>query len=116
MISIIKRAALEAVEMQKPTALLFGTVTSEDPLQIMAEQKLLLKRGQLVLCGGLCEREVEVEIDAETGLAGEPTHSHSLPKKTKLKLTGGLKEGDKVLLLRMTGGQKYIIVDRVVEE
>lgn len=116
MISIIKRAALEAVEVQKPTALMFGMVTSEDPLQIMAEQKLLLKRGQLVLCGGLCNREVEVEFDAETDSAGEPSHSHSLPKRTTLKLLGGLKEGDKVLLLRMTGGQKYIILDKVVDE
>lgn len=114
MLSIIKRAALDAVEAQKPTAILYGTVTSAEPLEIAAEQKLTLTHSQLVLCRSVCNFDTAAQFDAQTGAAGEPEHVHGLPEETPVKLLCALQAGDNVLLLRAAGGQKYIVIDRVV--
>lgn len=114
MLSIIKRAALDAVEAQKPTAILYGTVTSAEPLEITAEQKLTLTKNQLVLCRSVCDYDTAAQFDAQTGAAGDPSHAHDLPGETPVKLLCALQAGDSVLLLRAAGGQKYIVIDRVV--
>jgi len=45
---LIKRAAVEAVESEKPAAVMFGTVSGINPLEITVEQKLRLSGAQLV--------------------------------------------------------------------
>lgn len=42
------------------------------------------------------------------------THDHSISGKKEITIHNGLKVGDEVLLLRMQGGQKYIVIDKVV--
>lgn len=42
------------------------------------------------------------------------THAHSITGKKKMIIHNGLKIDDEVLLLRMQGGQKYIVIDKVV--
>lgn len=41
------------------------------------------------------------------------THSHSINGKKEITIHNGLKVNDEVLLLRMQGGQKYIVIDKV---
>lgn len=50
-----------------------------------------------------------------TGNAGakDLTHSHSITGKKKYTVHLGLKTGEKVILLRCDGGQKFIVFDRV---
>jgi len=43
----------------------------------------------------------------------DTTHKHALEGRKKLRLYNGLQLGEKVLLLRWQGGQKYIVLDRV---
>lgn len=42
------------------------------------------------------------------------THAHSITGKKKIIIHNGLNIDDEVLLLRMQGGQKYIVIDKVV--
>ena len=84
--SIVKKAALEAVEAIKPVAVVFGRVASVSPLSVRVDQKLALTRDMLTVAAGT--RRIE-------------------------EVQPGLQAGDEVILLRMQGGQKYIVVDRI---
>lgn len=42
------------------------------------------------------------------------SHSHSVSGRKTMKIHNGLKVNDEVLLMRMQGGQKYIVIDKVV--
>lgn len=82
LLQTMKRAAVEAVAASQPVALCYGKVTSVEPLQIMADQKLPLEGEQLELLSAV---------------------------------RNGLQLGERVLLLRWQGGQKYLVLDRVSE-
>ena len=118
-VEVVKRAAVEAVEAQKPVHLLFGQVisinaienakpvnlvfgkvSSISPLNINVENKLKLGKEQLLLSKNLSNYSVEIEIEGE---------------KRQIKIYNALESGDEVILLRMQGGQKYLILDRVVK-
>ncbi|WP_440188919.1 DUF2577 domain-containing protein [Anaerocolumna jejuensis] len=74
--------ALEAVEASKPTVVLFGTVSSINPLSVYLEQKRTITKDFLVVTD-----------------------------KAK-----NLTVGDTVVMIRMQGGQKYIVLDKVVSD
>ncbi len=140
LLQVMKRAAVEAVAAGQPVALCYGTVRSVEPLQIMADQKLPLEAEQLELTGAVQDRFVDIEINAYTendafmdgrhthgiidtytggGSADEgnlnTTHKHAVKGRKKLRLFNGLQVGERVLLLRWQGGQKYLVLDRVSE-
>ncbi len=96
----IKRASINAIENAKPVNLVFGKVSSISPLIVNVENKLKLEKEQLLLLKTLSNYTVEVEIEEE---------------KRQMKIYNALKSGDEVILLRMQGGQKYLILDRVVK-
>lgn len=98
LVQLMKQAAIEAVEDSKPTAVLFGTVEQVSPLVVRLEQKLALGAAHLVLSSLVSDVGVEVTVDGVT-------------KTHRLQL--GLKPGEKVLLFRVQGGQKYLVWDRV---
>lgn len=50
-------------------------------------------------------------VSGTTDSAG--SHSHSVKGTKTMTIHGGLKVGDKVALLRKTGGQSYFILDRI---
>lgn len=54
----------------------------------------------------------KVDITSQTN---EPTttHLHAYKGKKKMLIHNGLKIGEKVMLLRVQGGQKYVVVDRI---
>lgn len=82
LIPLLKKVAIEAVEASKPTVILFGTVSSINPLSIYLEQKRTITKNFLVVTD-----------------------------KAK-----NLTVGDGVIMVRMQGGQKYIIIDKVVDD
>lgn len=115
----IRRAALSAVEQSKPAGIYFGTVTSISPLQVNIEQKLTLEAPQLILSSLVQNFTVEMTVDHMTEEAGgdeESTlvpHKHNYVGTKQFQVLLGLKKGEKVMLMRMQGGQKYVIMDRV---
>ena len=82
-LSLIKKAAVEAVRQTKPMELVFGSVTQEEdiendiPLIIQVEQKKPLTRAFFV----------------------------------ENRLLDGLELGDKLVLLQVQGGQKFYILE-----
>lgn len=135
MIEIIKQAAVEAVAASNPCSILFGQVTSITPLKINVEQRLTLDESHLVLTSIVRDFEIEMTVDhftendaylntnhlhpfSGTGsvltASFDSTHKHAYKGKKKYLVHLGLKVGESVMLMRVQGGQKYIILDRVV--
>lgn len=143
LMKLLKANALEALDASKPVNILFGKVTSTEPLQIDVEQKMKLGKSQLFLSRNVTDFETEVTVDAETDNAlgnhihdvmlnvekgGEPLHTHEisggiqgaelihthkLKGRMKISVHNGLAVGDEVILLRSQGGQKYLVLDRI---
>ena len=117
----IKKAAKEAVEASQPCDFCFGKVTSASPLKILVEQKMTLGVAQLVLTRNVTDFKTKVTIDWTTGTksggSGDSSfasHSHSVSGKKDITIHNGLAVGDEVILLKQKGGQKYLVLDRVV--
>lgn len=91
MINLIKQEALKAVNATNPVNVLTGTVTSTNPLKINIHQKLTLTREFLIVT----ERVTKYEVNGIT-------------------IREGLKNGDKVVLLRVQGGSQFVVLDKVV--
>lgn len=122
LLEIIKKAAVEAVDAKKPSGLLFGKVISDSPLKVLVEQKMTLTMEQLVLCRNVTDFKVMMTVKhftedkgGGTGDSSYETHKHECKGKKEFLVHNKLKTGDEVLLLRQQGGQKFIIVDRVVK-
>lgn len=135
LVKLIKQAALEAVNASKPANMVFGTVISANPLQIQTEQKLPLTAAQLVLSRNVTDHTVFVSFDwtdepagshehpysgdDDTSCSGTTdtagSHSHQIVSSESKTLTihNRLKAGDKVILMQVSGGQKYIVIDRI---
>ncbi|MBP2116266.1 DUF2577 domain-containing protein [Paenibacillus silagei] len=96
MLDIIKQASLGAVSNTNPVALSYGTVVLAQPLQIQVEQRLLLTGAALVVVESVMESKAVIE-------------------GREILLRRGLEAGDRVLLVRMQGGQSYIVLDRLVD-
>ncbi|WP_248930140.1 DUF2577 domain-containing protein [Paenibacillus hamazuiensis] len=109
LLEIIKQAGVGAVEAGNPVAIMFGTVTQTNPLEVSIDQRLILSEDFLVIPEQLTPFTVDLK------------HSHSYKDGvTEEALTEpvvirkGLETGDKLLLLRVQGGQQFIILDKLV--
>lgn len=116
----IKKAALAAVAASMPSGVYFGTVKTESPLEISIEQKITLTEKQLVLTSLVQDFDVDMTVDHTTeergggsGDASFASHNHEYKGRKTFKVHLALKSGEKVMLLRMQGGQRYIVLDRI---
>lgn len=85
LLRIIKQSAVDAVEASKPVNIVFGTVTNASPLEIQVEQKLVLKKEQLVLSRNVTKHVVSatMKIDTDTQtISFDFSHDHSLNVET----------------------------------
>lgn len=96
LVNAMKQAGTNAVGASGPVTVCYGKVTSASPLRILVDQKMTLGSAQLVLTRNVTDHEVDF------GDMGKMTVHNSL------------RDGDAVVLLRQQGGQKYIVIDRVV--
>lgn len=126
---VISQIAKEAMDSAQPSGVYFGTVLSTSPLQISVEQKMTLTEQQLIL--GTLVRTFSVTMtfnhttnnaththeihDSYTGggSAEDNTHAHGYSGTKTFQVNLGLNAGEKVILLRVQGGQKYLVLDRV---
>ena len=127
-VEVVKRAAVEAVEAQKPVHLLFGQVISASPLKIQVDQKKTLGPAQLILTNNVRDFTVELTVDHKTeitshghqvndtytggGSAVSVGHDHAYKGRKSFRVHLGLKQGEKVILVRCDGGQKFFVLDR----
>ena len=116
----IKTAAMQAMEAGKPADVCFGKVIGIAPLKILVDQKMILGELQLVLCRNVTDFQTEVTVDWQSeyksGGSGDDafsSHNHAILGRKKIIVHNGLVVGDKVILIREQGGQKFIVVDRI---
>ncbi|MDI2588038.1 DUF2577 domain-containing protein [Psychrobacillus sp. NEAU-3TGS] len=112
-LTLFKIAAKEAIEAADPTAIEFGEVTSVAPLKILVEQKKPLTTAQLILTRQVRDHEIEMTVEHST--EESESHTHEYKGKKKFTVHNALKIGDTVLLVKMQGGQKYIVWDKEVD-
>ena len=121
-LNVIKKAALDATNASQPCDFCFGKVTNTSPLKISIEQKMTLGAAQLVLTRNVTDFSTEVTMNWETedksGGSGDPAfaaHNHSITGRKKILIHNALKLGDEVILMKQKGGQKYLVIDRLVK-
>lgn len=100
LLRLIKKAAVDAVNASYPTDVAFGYVISVSPLQINVEQKLTLTSAQLILTNNVTDYKVKISSGDEEKI---------------YTIHNSLAVGDKVVMLQMKGGQKYVVIDRMVD-
>ena len=122
LLQALKRAAVEAVEVGKPAAFCYGTVTGVEPLQIMADQKLPLGEKQLELTRAVQDYNVDIEISTNTedksgggGYAEFAAHKHEIKGRKAIHVHNDLQVGEKVLMLRVQHGQRFIVLSRLIK-
>lgn len=98
LIKLIKKAAVEAVNASKPANVVFGKVISTAPLKIKIDQKLILTSAQLVLAKSVTNYRLSVTMDGDY--------------KT-MTVNNALQNGDDVIMMQVSGGQKYIVIDKI---
>lgn len=131
------------MEATKPVNVVFGVVLSVEPLKINVEQKMDLGEKQLILTRNVTDYTVEITLDHKTepalgdhahsysgntgsagsgphvhGYSGETdpanlTHTHDYKGKKTITIHNALKVGDRVVLLRIQRGKKFIVLDRL---
>lgn len=84
--NLIQQIASNTIESSMPCGIFFGAVTSTEPLEINVEQKMALGREHLILTS------LVSSID---------------------DISLNLRKNEKVMLLRVQGGQKFIVLDRL---
>lgn len=95
LVEAVKQAAIEAVESKDPMSFRFGKVVKASPLEVWIDQKLTVPESALILTGMASKITCEAE-----GIG-------------RIILDNSLKVGDQVILIRVDGGQKYIVLDKV---
>lgn len=120
MVETIKKVATEAVGASNPVQIMFGKVTHTSPLKINIEQRLTLDETHLILSSLVQDHQVDVTVDHYTenarGGSGEgsfDSHNHAVTGRKTMTFHYGLEAGETVMLLRLQGGQKFIVLDRV---
>lgn len=73
---------------------------SINPLKINLEQKLTLTESFLIVTEEFTDRKINIVIDEE---------------EKEIEIKGALKVDDKLILARLQGGQKYLVLSRLAE-
>lgn len=122
LIEIMQKAAKGVQDTQVQADVVFGTVISESPLEIKLDNNITLssEHNQIKLVRNVTEHEIEVTplewyTEDASGGAGEAAyaaHKHLITGKKKIRIHNQLKSGEKVVLIKMAGGQTYLVIDR----
>ena len=66
----------------------------------------------MILTKNVMDYETQVEVDWVTKV--EQEHEHKVEGIKKMKIKNGLQAGNKVILVKQQGGQKYLVLDKVM--
>lgn len=125
-VSLIKQTAAQQIEAGKPTAVIMGKVVSQSPLKIKIDQKLTLTESFLILTKSVIDYSVNMTVnhsteshthshgymdDSSSRTTDSNTHSHDYIGTKKYTIHNKLKVDDNVLLLRIQGGKKFVVLD-----
>ena len=119
----VREAAARTLKNAKLCAVSYGTVTGVSPLTIHTDQQMDLFEAMLDVPRSMTDYEVDIEVSWQTeekgGGSGDPayeSHRHELRGRKKVKVYNALKAGDRVMLIRQQGAQKWAVLDRVAPD
>ena len=119
-VEVVKQAAVEAVEQSKPVHLIFGEVISVSPLKIQVDQKSTYTQKMLILTRNVTDFEVDMTVSHVTetragggGDAAYASHDHNYKGRKKFKVHNALVKGDWVVMGRIQGGKRFVVLDRI---
>lgn len=138
LLELIKTTAMAAFNASNPVNIVLGTVIEAKPLKIEIHSKLILTDEFLLVAEHLTRHErvvttqYEFPKDYTSSQIGDGVKKASSKRKNiggsfevpyeeyemqfaKMVFEDGLKEGDKVVLHRVQGGQQYFVSDRYRE-
>ena len=134
-VDAMKEAASGVFYSCNPFSFALGVVVSAEPLKVKIDQKLTLGEKQLILTNSVRDYYVKLTTCGESEKQADGTahktektmrppaapedygafdnHDHEYKGDKWFKVNLALKAGESVLLLRIDGGQKFIILDRL---
>ena len=129
----IQLAAAKTYNAMSPMDVLIGKVTSIEPLKIfVGTANAELTKDHLILTNAVTDHFVDIHVNHLTDtISGEwdtthahpdagdgviPTdHIHSYSGRKKIKIYNGLQVGEFVVIIKASGGNSYIVLDRIGE-
>ncbi|WP_314396395.1 DUF2577 domain-containing protein [Leptotrichia shahii] len=123
LVKLLKQMSSDTINNSEPFEYRKGKVETITPLTVRIDQKILLEEDELILTHLVKDYEVDISVSHETKdfelIEGAPTdikkHKHEYKGRKKIKIHQGLKVGEEVILLKVQGGQNYIVLDRYTE-
>ena len=127
LIQALQQIMQKNMQAMQLTNLVIGTVTAESPLEITSSTAMApLRAGVLYLTEPVIEKKIPILQHTHTtpdGATGSALESVVCQEDGKpLPVEGGyiilnrkLEVGDKVLMLRVQNGQKFIVLSRIFE-
>ena len=131
LLEVIKQAGVDAVGATNPVAVMFGTVTKASPLEVNVDQRFTLTEDFLVIPESLMMLR-NSQGNFNMSLKGNVLTGPAVEDESEERWTGSMRiygaeleatrgslqlepfsVGDKLILLRIQGGQKYVVLDRV---
>lgn len=113
LLDVIKTAGMDAVGASNPVTVMYGEVITVNPLSVKVDQRFTLPADFLQVPESMTRLEIDLKhVHPYTDNGSVRSTSEALVEKIVIR--PGLEAGDKVLLLRVQGGQKFVILDKVV--
>lgn len=127
----IQMAAAKTYSAMSPMDVLVGKVTSIEPLKIfVGTANVELTSDHLILTNNVVDHFVDIHVNhltdtvsgewdtthghSDAGTGTIPTdHVHSYSGRKKIKIYNGLKVDEFVVIIKTTGGNSYIVLDRI---
>lgn len=127
----IQLAAAKTYSAMSPMDILVGKVKSVEPLKIfVGTANAELTKDHLILTNAVTDHYVDIHVNhltdtihgswdtthshPDAGSATIPTdHVHSYSGRKKIKIYNGLKVGEFVVIIKVSGGNSYIVLDRI---
>lgn len=118
-VGAIKEIVVNTIRSLSLSDVEIGEVVSVDPLIIQTESKISLDASSIVLTKNTSLHSIDMSVDHLTenragggGMAEYASHNHEYKGRKTYLVHNELLVGEKVILLRESGGQRYIAIDK----
>ncbi len=118
-VGAIKEIVVNTIRSLSLSDIEIGEVVSEDPLIIQTESKIPLDASSIILTKNTSLHSIDMSVDHLTekragggGMAEYASHNHEYKGRKTYLVHNELLVGEKVILLRESGGQRYIAIDK----
>lgn len=117
----IKQLVMQTLQNTELSDVVSGEVINNNPLQIKIDSKIILTDEFLVLTNNVRDYETTVdyievtesEEETDTEETDKEETPEPTPKTAKCTIHNALKVGDNVLMLQQSGGQMFIVLDKI---